>query len=133
MCLLRFSTYDYFRPIKCTNSSNLYGTERGVVDDESINGKSGDVMLHHALTVGLDRVLDVGHQRARNPPCHLHTPSSHFQEVEGEVIQGQLSADLNTKLLNIFQCSSSIWCLLTIVVNLPLMFCGSSAQTSENI
>ena len=85
---------------------NLYGTERGVVDDETVNGESGDVMLHHALTVGLDRVLDVGHQRARNLPCHLHTTSSHFQEVEGEVIQGQLSADLNTKLLNILQCSS---------------------------
>ncbi|CAI8056270.1 hypothetical protein GBAR_LOCUS30658, partial [Geodia barretti] len=52
-------------------------------------------------------VLDVGHQRTRNPPCHLHTPSSHFHEVEGEVIQGQLPADLNAKLLNVFQCSGS--------------------------
>ena len=62
-------------------------TKGTVIDDESINGESGDVMLHHALTAGLDRVLDVGHQRTRNPPCHLHTPSSYFQEVEGEVIQ----------------------------------------------
>ena len=85
---------------------HCHNTKRAVVSNESIDGECGDVMLHHALTAGFHTVLDVGHKRARYGPRHLHTPSRHFHQVQEEVVQGQLSADLNTEFLYVFQRSS---------------------------